>query len=84
MMPRCRDEPDFMKEPPHGAEVTCSTFQKATSTFATEQVCTIQVFVGGVPRGASEEQIKQYSTKVGEVGHVMSWYAVRFIGHSAC
>lgn len=39
------DEPDFMKEPPHGAEV----------------------FVGGVPRGATEEQIKEYSSKVGPV-----------------
>ncbi|KAL0028222.1 hypothetical protein WJX79_002460 [Trebouxia sp. C0005] len=39
------DEPDFMKEPPHGAEV----------------------FVGGVPRGATEEQIKEYASKVGPV-----------------
>lgn len=39
------DAPDFMKEPPHGAEV----------------------FVGGVPRGATEEQIKEYASKVGPV-----------------
>lgn len=26
-----------------------------------------QVFVGGVPRGATEEQIKEYASKVGPV-----------------
>ncbi len=29
--------------------------------------CVLQVFVGGVPRGATEEQIKEYSSKVGPV-----------------
>ena len=27
----------------------------------------LQVFVGGVPRGATEEQIKEYASKVGPV-----------------
>ena len=29
--------------------------------------CGLQVFVGGVPRGATEEQIKEYASKVGPV-----------------
>lgn len=31
------------------------------------RMCSEQVFVGGVPRGATEEQIKEYASKVGPV-----------------
>jgi heterogeneous nuclear ribonucleoprotein R len=42
------DEPSFMKEPPHGAEV----------------------FVGGLPRQATEDQLKEFARPVGEVHSV--------------
>lgn len=32
-----------------------------------DHMCPEQVFVGGVPRGATEEQIKEYASKVGPV-----------------
>ncbi len=37
------------------------------SNYKSHNHCVLQVFVGGVPRGATEEQIKEYASKVGPV-----------------
>ena len=66
-----------MKEPPHGAEVrmihamTLATQDSAgpeqLPPISNDLHRILQVFVGGVPRGATEEQIKEYASKVGPV-----------------
>ena len=64
------DDPEFMKEPPHGAEVGSREHCNFGTICLLEHHCGLvreQVFVGGVPRGATEEQIKEYASRVGPV-----------------